>query len=1692
MSVKNRTKSRRPVAKSGRRKSSSAVAGFRPYVAQWFRKTFKKPSPAQAMGWPVIRRGDSTLLLAPTGSGKTLAAFMCAIDDLFRRGEQGDLPKGIHVLYITPLKALGNDIHKNLLEPLAGIRKDAGGSLPQIRVAVRTGDTPQSERARMIRRPPHILITTPESLYLLLGSPRMSEALRSIRTVIVDEVHALCDNKRGVHLSVSLERLEARVDGVLQRVGCSATLNPLEDIAGFLVGYDETGRRPCTIVNAGMRKNLDVQVMAPLRDFLEASNSALWSSAYELLLEEISRHRTTLVFTNSRYKAERTALRLGEAADEKTKIGAHHGSLSKETRLRAEDALKEGRLDALVATSSLELGIDIGSVDIVYQLESPKSVTTGLQRVGRAGHLLDATSKGRLLIFERDELLEAAAISKAMFAGEVDAVRIPQGCLDVLAQQIVGAVAARDCGADELFVLIRRACPYKELSREQFDAVLGMLAGEHPFQMANAPRPLILWDRAAGRLSPTRSSAHVSAMCVGTIPETSEYDVVISSSNKRVGRVQSGFVDDSLRTGDVFVLGSSSWRMVGVRKNRLLVEEAPGSTPTVPWWLGPVESRTSEVGARVGELRREVASALHDPNLAARLQKDYRLCPYAAEAIIDYVREQQLAAGLVPDEHRLLVETWRDELGRLNVIVHSPYGSRINRTWGIAVVSAVKENFGQDWTVSASNDVLLLTRRETEAPPLHNIDARELLAAVCQESLLDVVKAGAQEGAGIASSFRDAATCSFQILRAWRGNRVPLWLQNHRAAELYEVAHGHPEYPVTAEVVREYMSDSLDVPGLERLLGRIEEGKVEVVFRNVESPSPFAQSLLIQDRYQTDHRMGRDRRAHLLRLHRQVLQEVLTSEQMAHLLDARAIEKLESRLLHRLETTRAATSDELVQVIRDLGDLPAAVEALAAVTDGNAVEMLLPLVREARVVGIRLPECEGDPVRLVSADLWRQFHDAFALGRKGERLSLLLPKVEDGAIVGFDSASAAELIPARWRKKMPQSAARAAVVERYLKCHGPVTQYEIMNHTGWPIGAVEAILKTLVRAGKVARGVYTSTKPAPQWVDRANLEEIHRLTMRYLKRELAACAPYEVVDFMTRWQHLHPDTRLRGLDGLRQVIRQLQGVEIVQGALETEVLPGRVADYRPELLDRLVASGEVCWRRVSTKAIRRGMLTLCLRKDMHWLAGASPLQFDVEEKADCDIADTILAVRTFFRDSGPAFFDDVLDATGLEEGAVMRAVWYLAWCGELTCDTFECVRHAHFRVTLSACYDLMHTPREIMRGRDSHERVLARMKRRKLNPRLGHWAPTERLALPKDPLPESDVVRRWAHQLLARWGIVTRSILAAEVAAPSWATLLREFKRLELLGKVSRGYFIESHQGEQYGLPEAIELLRDCRARRSDGKHLGYLTDEPLLCLTNHDPANLYAMCLDILDERGKVFWQRQRRGNFDVQFLTQAGQVLLYNRGNNRVSQLATLDWHQLVRCIEKTKEDMTRWQPQIRIRDWNGHPIDVSPVAAVLWESGFRFSSKREMCWPPRKTLDLRPPTTNQDVFLPAYLEPPPVDYGPEWFISRSNVTIRDKVRELIRLLERIVPDECEFVYGPRSMYVRYRGARCIVPRVQQKEVKLSITRPPWRPDFRITPETDLDTPDFASQLLERLEVRRHRIDSQLDSERTRLADG
>ena len=1210
-----------------------------------------------------------------------------------------------------------------------------------------------------------------------------------------------------------------------------------------------------------------------------------------------------------------------------------------------------------------------------------------------------------------------------------------------------------------------------------------MLSGEFPFEMTRPPWALLLRDRITGVLSAARGAKQTCSMCVGTIPDNADYEVTIEKTKKRVGKVHSEFVDDSLRTGDVFVLGSSSWKILGKKKNQLLVDEAPGATPTIPWWTGPIAPRTPEVGEEVGKLRRCIADSLDDTNLVNTLSDEHWLDPNAATAMVDYVREQVSAVEMVPDHRKLLVETWIDELGQANIIVHCPLGQRINKTWGVGLTAFARRELKQTWHVTATNDLMLLSYSGDKKNWRKPVSAEELLSA-SPGKIIDALALMEDNMTGGGSAFREVATCAFQIRRADKGRRVPMWLQNHRAEELYEACGKSDGYPVNREIKRVYLEESLDIEALQAFLNRLRTKDIELVFLNVESPSPFSHSLLIQDVYRSSHQMGRDRRAHLLRLHRKVLQEILTSEQVAQLLDVRAIEKLEKRLRFQLETSRARTSEELAYAIRTLGDLPAGMDSVSEIVDGDAARLLAPLIKDYRIVAFRFPEDDHIPFHLLSADLWRQYYDAFS-GKKAGVPMVYAPVLKDGVFAGFEERNASTVIASKWRKKQPAEWARAGIVERYMKCHGPVALYDLMNHTGWPKGAIEEILEDLEKSGTIVRGVYNGEKPRPQWINKTNLEEVHRLTLGYLKRELAACAPYEVVDFMTRWQHRHPSTRLKGLDGLRSVIHQLQGVEVVQGALETEILPSRVSDYKPQMLDKLISSGEVCWRRVDCSDLKRGKIALCLRSDMAWVASGSEMTIyscGSYRQSDVDIRDDVMKVRDYFKENRTAFFDDILRSTELNEDVVLRAVWFLCWCGEIACDSYESIRHAGFQVTVSDCYDLANTSRKIVNGRIPAELVIKHIKSRNLDPRPGRWTATERLVPPEKPMHREEIIRQWAQLLLTRWGVVTRDMIDSEVCSPGWGELAPEFKRLELLGKLNRGYFIENHHGEQYGLPEAVELMRDCRARRSDGQELGYIPGEPVFPISSRDPANLYSYSLDIVEERGTSLKRVQKRGNLLHSMLVQAGQVLLFSKSWD-VTQLVALDAARLSSCIELLKDGMLGNDDQLHLRHWNGHPVDLSPVSRLLWVSGFRFNSRRELCWPPPKKAndELKPVRRKQKTYLPYYSEPPPVAYNEEWLISRTGKALQKPLRDLFKVLRKNLPEGCEIIFHQRGFSVPYRGNRCIGAHFQKTRISLHITNRGWVPPLVVMPDTDINAPQFISTLLEQVERCRKIVDAQ-----------
>ena len=1716
--------------------SSNLASLFEPYVWRWFEDTFGQPSPPQIVSWPKIAEGKSTLIFSPTGSGKTLASFLWCINDLFKMGSQkvseyGEVPllDSVYVLYISPLKALNNDIQKNLVEPLMGIKKyaqKAGVNVPEIRSEVRTGDTPQSKRAQMARRPPHILITTPESLFIILTTQKFREALRTVKYVIVDEIHAISDNKRGVHLSSSLERLQEFTQQDFVRIGLSATQKPLSEIARFLVGMDGEGEpRHCEIVDIGARKDLNVNVISPVDNLLEAHFDAIWGSSYAEMLSMINGHDTTLIFTNSRYKTERTALRLNELSeDNSVSVGAHHGSMSKNVRLDMENKLKDGEMDSLVATSSLELGIDVGSIDLVCQIQSPKSVSKGMQRIGRAGHLLDATSEGRLLVTDRDDLVESAVLVKAIMDGQIDTTRIPTNCLDVLAQQITGAVAADDWDVDDLFRLFRHSYCFKDLKREDFDRVLDMLAGNYSFEMERAPYPKISWDRVNDVLMPERSARLIAFRSGGTIPDVSNYDVYFDKRKTKVGQLDEGFVEE-LHTGDIFILGSSSWHVLGIERNRVIVEDVYGRAPTIPFWGGDRDSRTYDLGVLVGQFRREMGRMLDGPSseILDWLQREYYVDENGAKSIYEYLREQKMVMDELPSNKLVVLEHFRNELGQQQIVIHSSFGIRTNDPWSMALSQAIREEYGFRPQTATVDDGILIT-----VPTDNEIDVDDsFLELVTLDEVDDLLEEAIFNSPVFASRFRHNAVRALLVLREYRGRKTPVWIQNMRASALLDACQHDRDFPLMVETFRECMNESLDVPNLREVLKGLGAGDIDVRAMETKIPSPFTHSLLLVGQYGDFGSIPeRERRSRMMHLHRELLRQILDEETLRNLLDEEAVENVDSRLQYIDPQRWARNANELARMLLELGDLvdiPDDEISILDRVDGDAHAMLAELVSSHRAVLVPIPTAETNRERWIATENFPLYRAAFSMDARldekdGELIRFL---VENGPIpisrisipgniekrieklingymaLGFPKNGEVKYVAAEaWipehilEQGMHRQEARMNLIQKFMRYHGPVTKYEAMERYGFPDQFVEKALEALYEDGLIAKGEYVPTKSFPQWCYKSNLEQIHRLTLNRLRKEMEPATAEEYADFLIRWQHVHPDTQLSELDGLREVIEQIQGQENFQAILERDVLPTRVKDYTPSMLDRLCYSGEVFWRRFDYRTLKRGQVGFCFREDRDWIV-TNPGEVEMDmTKWDEDIPEQCNAVRGYLRNNGACFFSDIVKGTALDWRFALRAIWHLVWTGEATNDGFESIRHASFTSGLSGCYDLFKTPRRA--GVDIDYIVKHIMEYRRLDPTLGRWAPTERL-MPSS-LEAPDAEKRgmeWAKLLLKRYGIVSRESLKREVGAPAWKDIRRGLVRMELLGQVRRGFFAQELSGEQYAYPEAVEALREAKLRHPDTNGAeAPAPDEPMILLNGCDPANPYTAFLPVMDEAGEEVRFIRNPHNYMV---LQNGQPLLLYK--NSITLLVDLPKERaekairaLMRIIDEPADVET--YKEVHIRDWNGHPVDVSPARHLLTKLGFVKAGARHKGF----TYDglYRPDSVTveeaeqemPEVFERAGKEKAPVEYNAEWIVSRSHRDIRGKAQELIELLKARLPGECEFIYRPRELNIRYRGVRCIHPRIQQKQIRLQITHRGWTPGIVIDPDTDLNSPEFLSEAFGRFETIRQQIDSQLDA--------
>jgi ATP-dependent Lhr-like helicase len=1322
---------------------------FTPQVQEWFERAFEAPTAAQEQAWPAIASGAHTLISAPTGSGKTLAAFLWGLDRFVAEPPPAD-PKDrrTRLVYVSPLKALSYDVERNLRAPLRGIGAD-------VKVAVRTGDTPQAERRDMQRHPPDILITTPESLYLMLTS-QVRAVFDSCEWVILDEIHAVAQTKRGAHLALTLERLAEQAGRDVQRIGLSATQNPLEEVGRFMVGP----HRQCRIVDTGVRKPLDLKIHVPVESMVEpeqtdapdldplaggeATRKSIWPAIYPKLLELVQEHRSTIVFVNNRRGAERLALRLNDLADKEI-ARAHHGSLAREERTVIEEQLKAGELPCLVATSSLELGIDMGAVDLVLQVESPKSVTRGLQRIGRAGHGVGEVSKGRVFPKFRADLLESTVVVKRMREGLIEETVVPRNPLDVLAQQIVALAAINEDGiaVDDIYALVTRTYTYAELSRAQLENVLDMLDGRYPSEDFGELRARIVWDRVGGTIRPRKGARALAITNAGTIPDRGLFSVNLPDG-RRVGELDEEMVYEA-RPGQTFLLGASTWRIEDITRDRVIVTPAPGAPGAVPFWRGDSVGRPRELGEAVGAFARWAVE-----QDAETLARDYDLDDLAARNLLDFLREQQAATRVVPSDRTIVIERFRDEIGDWRVCVLSPYGGRVHAAWGLALSARIREEHGLESDAIWSDDGIIVHLPDADEPP-----GAELML-IEPDRLEDLVVGELGGSALFGARFRENAGRALLIPRAYPGKRTPLWQQRLKSQTLLEVAKQYGQFPIVLETYRECLRDVLDLPGLTELLTKLHSRELSVVEVETPTASPFASSLLFDYvatyMYEGDT-PNAERRAAALALDRDLLRELLGQEELRDLIDPGALDQVEADLQRLSERTRAEHADALHDVLRRLGDLTVA-ELLARST-GDFIDTL---EGDRRAIEIRL----GGEQRWIAAEDAGLYRDAFGVMPAGG-------------------------VPAVFLEDVPN--ARERIARRFARTHGPFESSALKARYGVDF---DDVLAGLERAGDLVRGELRPGGTAREWCDPEVLRRLRRASLAVLRKEIEPADQRALARFLPSWQGVdrHPPTGA-GVDRLREVLVPLQGIALPADVWERDVLPRRVGAYSPAWLDQLCAAGEIVWVGAGALGRTSGRVAVYFREDAPWI-GPPKAGVVMEEAVHERVRDRLRAGACFFTD----LLVDVADFTAEE---IQNAVWDLVWAGEVTNDAWAPLR----------------SPKLTQASQRARNERRARFNARKrgTQPAIqGRWSLLDGLFVNNDPAGQR---RAQAELLLERYGIVTREQVLAEGIPGGFSTLYDSFAQMETLGACRRGYFIEGLGGAQFALPGAVERLR---AQRDDDK----------------------------------------------------------------------------------------------------------------------------------------------------------------------------------------------------------------------------------------------------------------------------------
>ncbi|MFG2786725.1 ATP-dependent helicase [Streptomyces sp. NPDC048419] len=1415
-----------------------ALDGFSPATRGWFTGAFSAPTAAQAGAWQAIGAGSDVLVVAPTGSGKTLASFLAALDQLASTPPPADPRKRCRVLYVSPLKALAVDVERNLRSPLTGIRQESvrlGLPEPEVKVGIRSGDTPAAERRALSTRPPDILITTPESLFLMLTSATR-DALTGIETVILDEVHAVAGTKRGAHLALSLERLDELLPKPARRIGLSATVRPVDEIARYL-----SPRRKVEIVQPTSGKEFDLSVVVPVEDLGELGGSpvadgsegterpSIWPHVEERITDLVQAHRSTIVFANSRRLAERLCNRLNEIAYERATgepldehhspaelmggsgaaqgappviARAHHGSVSKEQRALVEEDLKAGRLPAVVATSSLELGIDMGAVDLVVQVESPPSVASGLQRVGRAGHQVGAVSTGVVFPKYRGDLVQAAVVTERMRTGSIESLRVPANPLDVLAQQIVAMTALDTWQVDDLLATVRRAAPFASLPESAFTAVLDMLAGRYPSDAFAELRPRVVWDRVTGTITGRPGAQRLAVTSGGTIPDRGLFGVFLAGSDPKKGGGRVGELDEEMvyesRVGDVFTLGTSSWRIEDITRDRVLVSPAPGVPGRLPFWKGDQLGRPLELGRAVGQFLREVGSL---PKEDARLRLlAAGLDAWAADNVLSYLDEQREACGHIPDDRTIVVERFRDELGDWRVVVHSPFGAQVHAPWALALGAKLSERYGMDAQVMHADDGIVLRLPDADLMGLDLLDQEPMKPGAPLSTAFDADQApvGAADvvfdkgevdqvvtdqvggSALFASRFRECAARALLLPRRSPGKRTPLWQQRQRAAQLLQVASEFGSFPIVLEAVRECLQDVFDVPGLVELMGDLEARKVRLVEVTTTEPSPFARSLLFgyvaQFLYEGDSPLA-ERRAAALSLDSRLLAELLGQAELRELLDAEVLTELERELQWLTEDRRVKDAEGVADLLRLLGPL----------TDAELAERGAEPQWAQELTGAR----RAIKVRIGGADHWAAIEDA---GRLRDALGTALP-------VGVPEAFTE-----------PVKDPLGDLLARFARTHGPFTSTTAATRFGLGVAVTEGALQRLAANGRVVQGEFHPAGIGQEWCDAAVLRRLRRRSLAALRHELEPVAPAALAQFLPQWQHIGKGHGLRGIDGLVRAVEQLQGASVPASALEKLVLPSRVANYTPAMLDELTSAGELVWAGAGALPGKDGWVSL-------YLADAAPLLLPPPHPLEL----TALHQSVLDALSGGygLFFRQIADQVratthpDATDPQLADAVWDLGWSGRLTNDTLSPMRSllGSGRTAGSTAH---RAKRNVPRGRYGSLTAAARTASRTGPPTVaGRWSLLP--ALEADPTVRAHALAR---TLLDRHGVVTRGAVAAEGVEGGFSATYRILSAFEDSGQARRGYVVEGLGAAQFAMDGAVDRLRAVSNARDRGESL--------------------------------------------------------------------------------------------------------------------------------------------------------------------------------------------------------------------------------------------------------------------------------